>query len=65
MQDTIAFDIKYREHLWQTAWVNEHGWLFARPARKRPVRRIVAEALRALACIAAPTRHPTRPATMP
>ena len=65
MQNPGAFEIDYREHLRQIAWVNEHDWLFDRPARKYPVRRLVAGALRALARIAAPAQTPTRPAPMP
>jgi hypothetical protein len=65
MQNPVAFDIDYREHLRQMAWVNEHDWLFERPARKRPLWRLVADALHVLARIAAPTPSPTRPAIMP
>lgn len=62
MQNPVAFDIEYREHVRQTAWINANDWLFAPPTRKHPVRRVVAEALLVLARIAAPR---TRPAPTP
>jgi hypothetical protein len=65
MQNSVAFEVEYREHVRQMAWVNEHDWTWERPARKRPVWPIVAEALRALARIAAPAQPPKRPATTP
>jgi hypothetical protein len=65
MQNPVAFGIDYREHLRQTAWINENDWQFVPPPRKHPVRRIVVGALHALARIAAPAQPPTRPATMP
>jgi hypothetical protein len=65
MQNPVAFDIDYREHLRRMAWVNDNGWRFDRPAKQHPMRRIVGGALRALARIAVPAQPPTRPATMP
>lgn len=65
MQNPVAFEIEYREHLRQMAWVNELDWSLEPPAPKHPIGRALAEVLRALARIAAPARNPTRPATMP
>lgn len=65
MQNPVAFDIEYREHVRQMAWINDNDWQFATPAKRHPVRRIVAGALLILARIAAPAQHPTRPAPTP
>jgi hypothetical protein len=54
MQHPDSFDIDYREHQRQVAWVNEHDWQFERPEKRYPVRQVVAQALITLANSLAP-----------
>jgi surfactin synthase thioesterase subunit len=49
MQNPMAFDVEYREHIRQTAWVNANDWQIELPGRQHRMRRAVATALLALA----------------
>jgi hypothetical protein len=49
MQHPESFDIDYREHQRQVAWINEHDWQFERPVKRHPVRQAMAKVLIALA----------------
>jgi hypothetical protein len=62
MQHPESFDIDYREHQRQVAWINEHDWQFERPVKRYPVRQGVAKVLIALADALTP---PAKPETQP
>jgi hypothetical protein len=63
MQHPDSFDIDYREHQRQVAWVNEHDWQFEQPVKRYPVRQAVAKALIALADALSPaTKRETQAA---
>jgi hypothetical protein len=54
MQHPMTFDVEYREHVRQMAWVNVNDWQFEKPAKRHPVRRATAKVLVALADALAP-----------
>jgi hypothetical protein len=54
MQSPMAFDVEYREHVRQMAWVNANDRQFEKQARNYPVRQVVANALLALASAMTP-----------
>jgi hypothetical protein len=55
MQNPVAFEAEYREHVRQMAWVNENDWQFEKSVARHPVREAVAKALIALASAVTPT----------
>ena len=54
MQNPVALDSEYREHVRRMAWVNANDWQFVRPAKRHPVRQAVAKALLAIATVLTP-----------
>jgi hypothetical protein len=61
MQNPVAFEVEYREHVRQMAWVNDNDWLIEPPAERHPARAAVAKALVALARALTPaTERETR-----
>jgi hypothetical protein len=49
MENPMAAQAHYSEHMRQAAWINDNDWQFEKPAQRHPVRATVAKVLLALA----------------
>ncbi len=54
MDNMLAIETRYRDHLRDAAYLHEESWKFARPAKRHSVRAAAATFLVALATLLAP-----------